>query len=94
MGLNASLNLMLMTWEQNLFGQSTTIRTFATLQSALLTIIVAIGYNTMNIFFKNKKKRRKKEGKKLTRWLLTEDLEVLHLWFKDYKYIELAGISI
>jgi hypothetical protein len=37
---------------------------------------------------------KKKEGKKLTRWLLTEDLEVLHLWFKDYKYIELAGISI
>jgi hypothetical protein len=61
--LNASLNLMLMTWEQNLFGQSTTIRTFATLQSALLTIIVAIAYNTLNIFLKNKKKRRKKKEK-------------------------------
>jgi hypothetical protein len=54
---------MLMTWEQNLFGQSITIRTFATLQSALLTIIVAIAYNTLNIFFKNKKKRRKKKEK-------------------------------
>lgn len=73
--LNASLNvrtwhflgllrsLMLMTWQQNLFGQSTTIRTFATLQSALLTIIVAIACNTLNIFFKNKKKRRRNKDK-------------------------------
>ena len=52
-----------MTWQQNLFGQSTTIRTFATLQSALLTIIVAIACNTLNIFFKNKKKRRRNKDK-------------------------------